>query len=217
MKTAKPIQPSAQGSVLAIPPCESVKSAATPPMRSPSGFSSARNSLMSLSASSDRELVPGITCTRISFPEYSSSPTRVIPSTDFACVKNELSEFSRPAPSGRITSIGLPSKLANRSSITCELIAARSDAGSTRESTCAKAIFTIGNDITMSNASEPTTTGTGRAITARAVFAQRPSSFGARPPLRITPLSTRLPKIARRAGSGMSAPKIAKSVTTTPA
>ena len=154
---------------------------------------------------------------RISLPAYSSSPTRVIPSTDFACAKNELRELSRPAPSGRITSIGLPSKLANLSSITCELIAARSEAGSTRESTCANAIFTIGSAITMSSASEPTTTGTGRAITPRAVFAQRPSSFGARPPLRITPLSTRLPNIAKSAGSGISAPKIAKSVTITPA
>ena len=69
----------------------------------------------------------------------------------------------------------------------------------------------------MSNASEPTTTGTGRAITVRAVFAQRPSSFGVRPLFRMTPLSTRFPKMARSAGSGMSAPKIAKSVTTTPA
>jgi len=61
MNTAKPIQPSAHGRVRAIPPCESVKSAARPPIKSPSGLSRARSSLMSRSASSDRELVPGIT------------------------------------------------------------------------------------------------------------------------------------------------------------
>ena len=142
---------------------------------------------------------------------------RVIPSTDFASVKNESSESSRPAPLGRMTSIGLPSKLANRSSITAELIAAGLDFGNTRESTCANAILAIGSAITIKIERDATTTGIGRAITRRAVFAQRPSSFGVRPPLRVTPLSTRLPRIAKSAGSGISAPKIAKSVTTTPA
>ena len=116
-----------------------------------------------------------------------------------------------------MTSIGLPSKLANRSSITAELSAARLEAGSTRESTCANAILAIGSAITIKIESEAITTGTGRAMTKRAVVAQRPSSFGARPLLRVTPLSTRLPSIAKSAGSGMSAPKIAKRVTITPA
>ena len=116
-----------------------------------------------------------------------------------------------------MTSIGLPSKLANLSLSTAELTAARFDSGSTRESTCANAILAMGSAMTIKIAREAITTGIGRAITKRAVFAQRPSSFGVSPLLRVTPLSTRLPRIANSAGSGISAPKIAKRVTTTPA
>jgi len=68
IKTLSATQPSAHGKVRAIPSCESVKSAAVPPIRIPSGFSSDLIARMRSSAAVVRELIDGITCTRISLP-----------------------------------------------------------------------------------------------------------------------------------------------------
>ena len=61
IKTLSATQPRAHGKVRAIPSCESVKSAAVPPMRIPSGFSSALMERMRSSAAVVRELIEGIT------------------------------------------------------------------------------------------------------------------------------------------------------------
>ena len=60
INTLSATQPSAQGNVRAIPSCESVKSAAAPPIRTPAGLSSALMECISPSAAVVRELTDGI-------------------------------------------------------------------------------------------------------------------------------------------------------------
>ena len=66
IKTVNAIQPSANGSLLAIPSCESVKSAAEPPINVPVGLSRARISWITRSEATLRDAIEEMTCTRIS-------------------------------------------------------------------------------------------------------------------------------------------------------
>ena len=114
-------------------------------------------------------------------------------------------------------SIGVPVCPGKRSACSAVAKAALLSAGNIRESPCENLIPVIGAAMIPRITTDKTTALTGRFITRRAVFAQRPSSLGVIADLRTTPLSMRSPSSAMIGGNPNNAPITASATTDTPA